>query len=73
MEDTLKDLNRELERKIKKYKEKINWIKNETERLTFDKDLNCYHNLQMLFSELTTLATEIQMIQDHISMVEIYS
>ncbi len=73
MEDTLKDLKRELERKRKKYKEKIDLVKTEVERLTPEKDLNAYHSLQMIFSELTTLAAEIQMIQDHISMVETYS
>ena len=33
MEDTLKDLNRELEREIKKYEEKLDWIKNEIMRI----------------------------------------
>lgn len=73
MEDTLKDLKRELERKIKKYGDRMEWIKNEVVRLTPEKDLNSYHSLSMNLSELATLAAEIQMIQDHISMVETYS
>ncbi len=72
MEDTLKDLKRELERKTKKYEEKMDLVKTEIERLTPEKDLNAYHSLQMNFSELATLAAEIQMVQDHISMVETY-
>ena len=73
MEDTLKDLNRELKREIKKYEEKLDWFKNEMEKITPKKDLNMYYTLQMAFSELTALAAEIQLTQDHISMVETYS
>lgn len=73
MEDTLKDLKRELERKIEKYKNRMGWIKNELEKLTPEKDLNSYYSLSMNLSELATLAAEIQMVQDHISMVETYN
>ena len=66
-------LNRELEREIKKYEEKLDWIKNEMEKLTPKKDLNAYYTLQMVFSELTALVAEIQLTQDHISMIETYS
>lgn len=45
MEDTLKDLKRELERKIKKYEEKMSWVKNEVERLKPEKDINIYESL----------------------------
>lgn len=73
MEDTLKDLQRELERKTEKYKNRMEWIKNEVDRLTPEKDLNSYYSLSMNLSELATLAAEIQMVQDHISMIETYS
>lgn len=73
MEDTLKDLKRELERKTDKYNNRMEWIKNEVDRLTPEKDLNAYHSLSMNLSELVTLAAEIQMVQDHISMIETYS
>ncbi len=73
MEDTLKDLKRELERTTKKCEEKMDLVKTEIERLTPEKDLNAYYSLQMNLSELTTLVAKIQMIQDHISMVETYS
>ena len=65
MEDTLKDLKRELERKIEKYGRRMEWIKNELEKLTPEKDLNSYHSLSMNLSELTTLAAEIQMARSY--------
>lgn len=73
MENTLKNLRRELERKTEKYGEKMALVKSEVGRLTPERDLNAYHALQMNISELTTLAAEIQMVQDHISMEETYN
>ena len=61
MEDLLRDLKKELERKIKKYDEQKTWFE----------DTNIYHSLHTILSEMATLAAEINTIQDHIDMIEI--
>lgn len=73
MEDTLRELKKELERKTRQYEQQMNWVKSGMEKLSPEEYINTYHTLQMNLSELATLAAEIQMIQDHISMVETYS
>lgn len=71
MEDLLRDLKKELERKIKKYDEQKMWFEDTFRKVEIGKDLNVYHSLHSILSEMTTLATEIKMIQDHIDMIEI--
>lgn len=71
MEVLLKDLKKELERKIKKYREQKMWFEDTFKKAEIGKDLNVYHSLHTILSEMSTLAAEINTIQDHIDMIEI--
>lgn len=71
MEILLRDLKRELERKIKRYEEQKIWFEDTFKKVEIGKDLNIYHSLQSILSELSILAAEINTIQDHIDMIEI--
>ena len=71
MEDLLRDLKKELERKIKKYDEQKTWFEDTFNKVEIEKDLNFYHSLHSILSEMSTLAAEINTIHDHIDMIEI--
>lgn len=71
MEDLLRDLKKELERKIKKYDEQKTWFEDTFKKVEIEKDLNVYHSLHSILSEMSTLAAEINTIHDHIDMIEI--
>lgn len=71
MEDLLRDLKKELERKIKKYDEQKTWFEDTFKKVEIGKDLNIYHSLQSILSELSVLAAQINTLQDHIDMIEI--
>lgn len=71
MENLLRDLKKELERKIKKYDEQKIWFEDTFKKVEIGKDLNVYHSLHSILSEMATLAAEINTIQDHIDMIEI--
>lgn len=71
MENLLRDLKKELERKIKQYENTKTWITDGFSRLTIGKSVNDYYSLQTRLAELATIAAEINVIQDHIGMIEI--
>lgn len=71
MENLLRDLKKELERKTKQYENTNTWLVDGFSRLTIGKSVNEYHSLQTRLAELATIAAEINIIQDHIDMIEI--
>lgn len=71
MEDLLRDLKNELEQKIKKYNEQRIWFEDTFKKVEIGKDLNVYHSLHSILSEMAILAAKINTIQDHIDMIEI--
>lgn len=71
MENLLRDLKKELERKTKQYENTKIWLSDGFAKLIIGKSVNDYHSLQTRLAELTTIAAEINTIQDHIDMIEI--
>lgn len=71
MEDLLRDLKKEMERKIEKYDEQRTWFEDTFKKVEIGKDLNVYYSLHSILSEMATLAAEINTIQNHIDMIEI--
>ncbi len=72
METLLRDLEKELELRIKKYKEVKELCSLRFDKIGLESRITEYHTFQGIFCELSTIASEIEAIQSHIDTIKIY-
>lgn len=72
MDTLLKDLEKELELRIKKYNEVKELCSFRFDKIGLESRITEYHTFQGIFSELSTIASEIETVQSHIDTIKLY-